>query len=291
MGTRHASMELDPSTETPWLSARNFALGIGLSALRQSPADPAADWAQVGRRGGGQFRSPHRSTWQLEVEASAQAAADDLRSSSFAGAAVWHQQAVLESPHHPRRGSGERRSRPSTMLGKHTGNGVSMPLPNAVSLAGIAAGELSEVSTSAAQMHPASLFPDTLQGYIAQVRWSGFSVLLVKLGGALVRLHASVNDLLPLLPGSTLRAEDAPPDINMGRWGRVAATLQELKPYLRDVQPGVGASQGEGFAASGAPAAGGGPGTHGHVSAFGTGAGSAGGGGGGSGGGGGDAEG
>ncbi len=40
-----------------------------------------------------------------------------------------------------------------------------------------------------------------------QVRWSGFSVLLVTLGGALARLHTCVNELLPLLPGSTLRPQ------------------------------------------------------------------------------------
>ena len=40
-----------------------------------------------------------------------------------------------------------------------------------------------------------------------QVRWSGFSVLLVTLGGALARLHTCVNELLPLLPGSTLCSE------------------------------------------------------------------------------------
>ncbi len=81
------------------------------------------------------------------------------------------------------------------------------------------------------------------------MRWSGFSVLLVSLGGALVRLHTALNELLPLLPGSELRGSPLPPPIDLGRWGRVAGAMAALRPYMRDAQPGVGAGQAEGVAA------------------------------------------
>jgi hypothetical protein len=119
-----------------------------------------------------------------------------------------------------------------------------------------------------AALHPASSFPDTLEGYVAQVRrwraadekacsvqcgtilqamlfsvhqvrWSGFTVLLVALGRSLVQLHTALDTLLPLLPGSELRGETPPPPIDAGRWGRVAAAMTSLRPYMRDAQPGA----------------------------------------------------
>lgn len=74
-------------------------------------------------------------------------------------------------------------------------------------------------------------------------------MLLVSLGGALVRLHTSLNEVLPLLPGSELRGQAPPPPIDAGRWGRVSSALSALRPRLKDAQPGVGAGQAEGVAA------------------------------------------
>lgn len=37
--------------------------------------------------------------------------------------------------------------------------------------------------------------------------------------------------------------QDAPPPLQLERWGRVDVTLQELRPFLRATQPGVGAGQ------------------------------------------------
>lgn len=73
-------------------------------------------------------------------------------------------------------------------------------------------------------------------------------MLLVALGGSLVRLHTALNTVLPLLPGSELKGQRAPPPIDAGRWGRVSAAMTSLRPYLRDAQPGVGAGQAEGVA-------------------------------------------
>jgi hypothetical protein len=74
--------------------------------------------------------------------------------------------------------------------------------------------------------------------FVLQVRWSGFSVLLVALGRSLVQLHTALDTLLPLLPGSELWGQTPPVPIHAGRWGRVNAAMAMLHPYTRDAQPG-----------------------------------------------------
>jgi hypothetical protein len=71
-----------------------------------------------------------------------------------------------------------------------------------------------------------------------QVRWSGFSVLLITLCRSLVQLHTALDTLLPLLPGSELRGQPPPLPIDAGRWGHVSAAMTSLRPYMRDAQPG-----------------------------------------------------
>ena len=50
-----------------------------------------------------------------------------------------------------------------------------------------------------------------------QVRWRSFNILLVQATVALLALHAAVNDLLPLLPGSELKHAPRPPPIETSR--------------------------------------------------------------------------
>ena len=50
-----------------------------------------------------------------------------------------------------------------------------------------------------------------------QVRWRSFNILLVQATVALLALHAAVNDLLPLLPGSELKHAPRPPRIESAR--------------------------------------------------------------------------
>lgn len=71
---------------------------------------------------------------------------------------------------------------------------------------------------SPAKPSPTPPDPQQLQAYIAQVRWNGLIVGVVTLADAMVSLLHSINALLPLLPGSPLRRQQAPDTVELQEW-------------------------------------------------------------------------